>query len=1222
MKKHILIAGYYGFRNNGDEAILRVLLADLQRAEADLSVCVLSGDPEATRRCFGVEAIAHGDVVGIIEQARQSDALIVGGGGIFQDYWGSQKNTVLTSQQAGLPFYSSLPLLGRLLEKPVLLYGVGAGPLFSAEGEELTRLSFEYATFSTIRDSASQELLLSLGVPAKKMRITADPAFGLQADAVRAREILNGLFVDPNRPVVGVCLRNWDIGIEQSVWQAETAAGLDDFTDQTNCSYIFLPFQDLPVSPLTRDPLAADAVIQQMKHHRDCVLVPTQEDPAVTAGILSTCTLIVGMRYHSIVFASSVGVLPVALAYDSKVTHLMHSLGLAETTLPLSDLSGAALLSCLTQVWENRALYRKQLAGSVALLKKSAEGNFQAVRKLLAGGSVRNLPSREFDQFIREFSLQQSLSLVEQEQAARELIARILEKDHALHVFMSQLQDKNLQIQALDVQLNGIFRSRAWKLMLVLWNARKWMIPPGSRRERALRSIWRKLQIRPFHPAGRAFQLPFPFNDRYIVEDNSRVTLYTDDPLLFPDYPVLKPLSNNLPDTLQVSLIASVKNEAGNIPKWMECVQKQTRLPDEIVILDGGSTDGTDRLLEEWGNHCPVPMKVIRAPGTNIARGRNIAIQEARYPLIAVTDFGCEPKSDWLELLIQPFKLEPETRVSAGFYESIDRTGKVLNGNGLWPGLGKVDPQAFLPSSRSVAFRKEALNAVGGHPEWLTKTGDDTYLDLELKRLGGNWAFVPEAQVKWVTPEKLGAYLEKMSQWASGDGESGVNARYYWRYFLNWSAWLVFSSLMSATLAGVLVWRPAPTLLWAGLCCLAWLGALAGLALIEKLPPQRLIQKGLGQGAQVLGFLKGARNRKEVDRKREDGLKGVFFILSGVPLDDSGGGARGAQIAQELLRTGWGVVFLNKFERDETRDLRLRSQHPHLFLSPIDRFSLEEFVGQHPVLLKNKPVLVLIEFPLPDYLPLAKQLQEEYGAAVAYDLLDDWNTSLGEKWYTPEVEERIIQASTHLVATLPELARRLETCSGRKALVLPNAVNARLFDPRQAYPRPDDLPAGQRILVYVGALWGDWFDWDLLEYLADSYPEAQIVLIGDYRGQAPFRKGNVHFLGLKAQKELPAYLAHADAALLPWKLTAITRATSPLKVYEYLAMRLPVVATSLEPLRDMPGVFTCDSWEEFSRLAGSVGRHQLDEGTLAVFIQRHNWTSRLDELLGYLDRKC
>jgi glycosyltransferase involved in cell wall biosynthesis len=359
---------------------------------------------------------------------------------------------------------------------------------------------------------------------------------------------------------------------------------------------------------------------------------------------------------------------------------------------------------------------------------------------------------------------------------------------------------------------------------------------------------------------------------------------------------------------------------------------------------------------------------------------------------------------------------------------------------------------------------------------------------------------------------------------------------------------------------------------------------------------------------------------KEVEKRRENELTGVFFILSGVPLDDSGGGARGAQIAQELLRTGWGVVFLNKFERDETRDLQLRNYHPHLFLSPIDRFNLEEFVGQHPGLLKNKPIKVLIEFPLPDYLPLAKQLREEFGAAVAYDLLDDWKTSLGGKWYAPDVEEQIIQVSTHLVATLPGLADRLEASSGRKPLILPNAVNTHLFDPCLVYPRPYDLRAGQRILMYVGSLWGEWFDWNLLGYLADSHPEARIVLIGDYRGQAPFHKGNVDFLGLKAQKDLPAYLAHADTALLPWKVTAITQATSPLKVYEYLAMRLPVVTPTLEPLRDMPGVYACGSREEFSRLAGSVARQQLDEQALAGFIQEHNWGSRLDKLLDYLDR--
>jgi polysaccharide pyruvyl transferase CsaB len=468
MKKHILIAGYYGFRNCGDEAILHVLLANLRQTGEDLSVCVLSGDPAATRRCFGVETIAQGDVLRIIEEARRSDALIVGGGGIFQDYWGSPKNTVLTSQQAGLPFFSSLPLLGRLLGKPVLLYAVGAGPLFSAEGEELTRLSFEFATAATVRDSASLELLQSLGVPAKKMHITADPAFALLVDAVHAREILDGLSVDPNRPVVGVCLRNWDIGIDQSTWQVEIAAGLDEFATRTGCSYIFLPFQDLPGLPLTQDPLAAKAVIQQMKHQRDCLLVPTQEDPAVTAGILSTCTLIVGMRYHSIVFAASAGVLPVALAYDSKVAHLMHSLGLAENTLRLSNFSGAALLSRLTEVWENRPLYRKQMAGRVALLKRSTAGNFQAIQKLLKRGSVRILPERDVDQLIKEFVLQQSSLLVEreircdslqgqlslQEQANQELIARVQEKDHALHVITTQIDVQNIKLKTITSQLS------------------------------------------------------------------------------------------------------------------------------------------------------------------------------------------------------------------------------------------------------------------------------------------------------------------------------------------------------------------------------------------------------------------------------------------------------------------------------------------------------------------------------------------------------------------------------------------------------------------------------------------------------------------------------------------------------------------------------------------------------------------------------------------------
>ena len=497
------------------------------------------------------------------------------------------------------------------------------------------------------------------------------------------------------------------------------------------------------------------------------------------------------------------------------------------------------------------------------------------------------------------------------------------------------------------------------------------------------------------------------------------MTLYIDDVNLLPEYKRRRPLHNDLPDLLQVSLIASVKNEAGNVKEWLRGIQEQTRPPNEIVIVDGGSADGTVEELEAFARDSTIPVQVIRAPGANIARARNLATQKASHPIIAVTDFGCRQDRFWLERLLQPFKIEQNTRVSAGFYRSVDRQGQDCSGDGIWPGIAEVDPQHFLPSSRSVAFSKDALDAVGGHPEWLTKTGDDTYLDLELKRLGGEWAFVPEAIVTWVVPDTLTGYLQKMYSWAIGDGESGVHARYYWGYLMRWSGWLAFTLLIAAALIGVLMWQPVYAPLWAGLCCLVWVTAMVILAMKEKLPPLRLIQKALGQGAQVLGFLKGARNRKVVDQRREDELKGIFFLLSGVPVDDSGGGVRGTQITLELLRRGWGVVFLNKFERDESRDLGLSFLHPHLFLSSIDHFNLDEFSKQHPTLLKNKPVAALIEFPLPDFLPLAGRLREEFGAAVAYDLLDDWTTSLGGKWYNPEVERQIAQASTHLVATLP-----------------------------------------------------------------------------------------------------------------------------------------------------------------------------------------------------------
>jgi O-antigen biosynthesis protein len=180
---------------------------------------------------------------------------------------------------------------------------------------------------------------------------------------------------------------------------------------------------------------------------------------------------------------------------------------------------------------------------------------------------------------------------------------------------------------------------------------------------------------------------------------------------------------------------------------------------------------------------------------------------------------------------------------------------------------------------------------------------------------------------------------------------------------------------------------------------------------------------------------------------------------------------------------------------------------------------------------------------------------------------------------------------------------------------LPNAVDVHLFDPKRQYPQPKDMHLGRWSGIYIGALWGDWFDWELLKNLANEYPEAQFTIIGDYKGECKKPPGNLHFLGLKRQCDLPAYLANADVAIIPWKINQISQATNPLKIYEYLAMLLPVVAPNLNPLKDIPNIFLAQDQDDFIKLVGRVSKSSLDQETNANFIRQNNWGVRVNTLL-------
>jgi glycosyltransferase involved in cell wall biosynthesis len=244
----------------------------------------------------------------------------------------------------------------------------------------------------------------------------------------------------------------------------------------------------------------------------------------------------------------------------------------------------------------------------------------------------------------------------------------------------------------------------------------------------------------------------------------------------------------------RTSLIVTVLDEASTIDSLLESVAGQTYPPDEVVIVDGGSQDGTWQLLQTWTAR--LPLRCIRAPGASIARGRNLAIQAAAYDLIAVTDAGVRLESDWLEHLVG--KLDATVDVVGGFFEADpDTTFERAMGATVLPALADVDPATFLPSSRSVLFRRSAWATAGGYPEWLDYC-EDLVFDLALDRNGQRFAFAPRA-VAWFKPRgSLRAFFRQYFLYARGDGKANLWLRRHAIRYLTYSV------------AAVLVWRGGP----------------------------------------------------------------------------------------------------------------------------------------------------------------------------------------------------------------------------------------------------------------------------------------------------------------------------------------------------------------------------------------------------------------------------
>jgi glycosyltransferase involved in cell wall biosynthesis len=309
---------------------------------------------------------------------------------------------------------------------------------------------------------------------------------------------------------------------------------------------------------------------------------------------------------------------------------------------------------------------------------------------------------------------------------------------------------------------------------------------------------------------------------------------------------------------IEVSIICTVKNEEETIEDFLLSICRQTMAPDEIIIVDGGSSDRTIAIVQNYLTQ--LPIRLIMANGANISTGRNIAVTNSKNEIIAGADGGCKLHPEWLENITRVFEKNPRMDVVSGVYSPWCKSEfEEVASHLVFPSISKLNSDTFLPSSRSIAYKKSMWKEVGGYPEWL-KTAEDTYFDVQCKRNGAKFFLATDAIVYWRVRSTLKAIFRQYYNYAKGDGCAFLFPLSY------------FSRYIAVLAAAVLMWISYPNFyVWLSIPIVAVLGFwLKHARKIKEPSPRRLfiaskIALAIETGV-FFGFLRGLCSNRTISK--------------------------------------------------------------------------------------------------------------------------------------------------------------------------------------------------------------------------------------------------------------------------------------------------------------------------------------------------------------------
>jgi polysaccharide pyruvyl transferase CsaB len=303
----IVISGYYGFANAGDEAMLAAMIEAFTDLEPDIVITVISGNPEDTRRRHGVQALYRLNYPKIFSALATCELLISGGGSLLQD---------VTSDRS-IYYYLSIVLMAQKLGKPVMLYAQGIGPVRKALAKTAMRYIGNKVDLITVRDEGSRDELKYLGVNQPPVFVTADPVLAMHpVDKQMGRTILRKYQVEGVRPVVGISVREWKDWGHYKLVLAQTA---DYLVKKYQARVVFLPMQ------WPDDYQTAKKVVSRMSEQ--AILLKEEYTTTEMLSIVGNLDLLIGVRLHALIFAAVMQVPLLGVSYDPKIDRFLESMG-------------------------------------------------------------------------------------------------------------------------------------------------------------------------------------------------------------------------------------------------------------------------------------------------------------------------------------------------------------------------------------------------------------------------------------------------------------------------------------------------------------------------------------------------------------------------------------------------------------------------------------------------------------------------------------------------------------------------------------------------------------------------------------------------------------------------------------------------------------------------------------------------------------------------------